>query len=640
MPFQTQKHTYEKEFALPRHKVWELLSNTDHLNRVIGLFPVQPGPVQILPDAIYHDLTAKVAGVVSMSWHEYPFQWTQNERYSVVREYLGGPLKRFYGGIVLEDAATVLADGSKATRVRLFAEFTPAHALGVIAIPMMGVSSMRKTLTYLYDCVSLKTQNKDYMLPQPKSKYEVNHNALNGLLDKLSQIIADERMICCFREHLTFSGDDEVVDMRPYRLASSWKVRDREQTLRMFLYATQLGITNLTWNLICPNCRVSKSKTDSLSQLQPQYHCDFCGIDYTVSFDRYVELCFSVHSSIRQARKQLYCIGGPMITPHIIAQTDIAAGRDTELIYPNVTDRLRLRVLRANHVMKLAEGKSSEQAFVAGMPDSSEELEFHYDGSQWLSNQACAAAPGTRLRLSNQSESHIIVVLEKSEWEDITVTAAKVTAMHEFRSLFSSEVLAPGQQVGIENVTLLFSDLQGSTAFYETVGDAHAYGQVRKHFDFLTEWVTHNQGTIVKTIGDAIMAVFVDQENAVKAALDIQLHVDEFNRMHPSVAPMVIKMGLYSGPAIAVNSNDILDYFGRTVNMASRAQGLSRGEDIVIGSECMEREGVQAILKAHPVHVEPFEQKLKGIEGMVPLIRVRLRHNGNALEEIAVTSNE
>ena len=63
-------------------------------------------------------------------------------------------------------------------------------------------------------------------------------------------------------------------------------------------------------------------------------------------------------------------------------------------------------------------------------------------------------------------DAPLAIVLEKREWDDKAVTAARVTAMQEFCDLFSSEVLAPGRQVAVESVTLFFSDLSNSTALY------------------------------------------------------------------------------------------------------------------------------------------------------------------------------
>ncbi|MFD0678892.1 MULTISPECIES: adenylate/guanylate cyclase domain-containing protein [unclassified Paenibacillus] len=629
MSLPAQKHVFEQEFALSRHRVWELLSNTDHLNRVIGLFPIRTKSFRFQTTDFIQELTAKVAGVVPMKWQEHPFQWVRNERYDVVREYRGGPLKRFFGGIELRDAETVLSDGSRATIVKLFAEFTPANAAGIVAIPIVGISSMRNTMKYLHSCVKLAGQEKEYLLPQPKSNFVVNNTELELLLSGLGQGFEDSRMLLCFKEHLKASGDDEVVDMRPYELAARWGV-DREAVLRLFLYATKLGLTNLSWHLICPNCRVPKAGAVTMSGLQPQYHCDFCGINYEAAFDRYVELCFSVHPNIRRAYKQIFCIGGPMITPHIHVQLEIPAGSSKTIFYPDVKEELRLRVLRSNHTLYfqqenkegLEDGSPFQEPLFDGSNSTTEdETLLHYDGSQWSFLALQMPKPGSALKLVNKSSSAIIAVLENCSWKD-AVTASKVTAMHEFRSMFSSEVLAPGQQVSIESVTLLFSDLLGSTAFYEHVGDAHAYGQVRKHFDFLQEWVNRNKGTIVKTIGDAVMAVFEYPENAVKAAMDIQTHVDEFNKNFPSETPIVIKIGLQHGPAIVVNSNHILDYFGRTVNLASRTQGLSVGRDIIVSRECVERLGVRALLDTYPSNVELFEQTLKGIEGVLQLARI------------------
>jgi class 3 adenylate cyclase len=222
----------------------------------------------------------------------------------------------------------------------------------------------------------------------------------------------------------------------------------------------------------------------------------------------------------------------------------------------------------------------------------------------------------------NESSADIVLVVEKTEWNPLILTAAKVTSMQEFRDLFSSEVLSPGQQVGIENVTILFSDLLGSTSLYELIGDAEAYGQVRRHFDFLTQWIGKNSGGVVKTIGDAVMAVFHLPEDALNAAIQIQQHVNDFNEGRRD--PIVLKIGLYSGPAIAVNSNDRLDYFGRTVNIAARIQGKSDGNDIVFSEDYLNNEIIQSLFTTNNAELEPFSANLKGIDENMKLVRMHV----------------
>ncbi|HEX7064989.1 MAG TPA: adenylate/guanylate cyclase domain-containing protein, partial [Bacillales bacterium] len=127
----TKTYEMEKEIPLPRRQVWDLLANTDHLNRLIGLFPIQYGGLHNNESLVYHEIHAKVAGVIPLKWKEYPFEWTKYRFYAVERLYTGGPLKRFYGGIELEDSGTVLPDGERATMVKLFAHFTAANPLGI-----------------------------------------------------------------------------------------------------------------------------------------------------------------------------------------------------------------------------------------------------------------------------------------------------------------------------------------------------------------------------------------------------------------------------------------------------------------------------------------------------------------------------
>lgn len=228
--------------------------------------------------------------------------------------------------------------------------------------------------------------------------------------------------------------------------------------------------------------------------------------------------------------------------------------------------------------------------------------------------------------IHNQSDQDVVVVVERNNWDEITVTAAKVSTMHEFRRMFSTEILAPGHEVGIENLTFFFSDLLGSTTFYEEVGDAPAYGQVRKHFDYMEKWIHLNKGAIVKKIGDAVMAAFEKPEDGIKAALDIQQHIGEFNEsLHADpTKPIVIKIGVHQGHAIAVNANDRLDYFGRNVNIAARVQGLSKGNDVVVSSNCMDDPEVTKLLAEMDVTINRYDAALRGIEQKYTVCQIQL----------------
>src|SRR3546814_18039453 len=104
--------------------------------------------------------------------------------------------------------------------------------------------------------------------------------------------------------------------------------------------------------------------------------------------------------------------------------------------------------------------------------------------------------------------------------------STRTDTLFPYTTLFRS-----GDDVGIAQVTLMFTDLKGSTALYERIGDARAYRLVREHFAFLGEIVREQEGAIVKTVGDAVMAAFPDPAAAVRAALAVPGRVVDRKRV-------------------------------------------------------------------------------------------------------------
>lgn len=594
MGFKTRKYIMEKNYQVPRDKVWQLLSDTDNLNRVIGLFSVQFSSAKKKKNETFtRKAFARVAGIIPLTWEESPFQWVTNQFYSVERNYINGPLRHFVGGVELDDT-----DDENGTRVRLIGEFTPRNILGIAAIPITGVSAMRNTMKYMDEFVKLSAPSAS----KEKTKQDVDLSELDRLEKKLQPMQIEPDLTSLLRQRILTHIDPEVINMRPKAIAKEWK-KNSLDVLRLFLYATRTGILSLSWNLICPNCRVSKAEHTSLTNVMHTFHCDLCGVTYDTNFDKYVELMFSVHPSIRKAYSATYCVGGPLITPHIFVQQIVKPGETVRIPLPSLRNQLQLRVLQANHKVSL---------------EKNNHIAVTYTEKGFCSTHKSS---NTGITVNNKTAHEIVLVLERTDWNEDAVTAAEVTAMQEFRELFSGEVLAPGQQVGIENVTILFSDLEGSTSMYEEIGDANAYGQVRRHFNYLTEWISKNNGSVVKTIGDAVMAVFYQPENGVHAALNIQKNIEAYNKKHEQ--SIVLKIGLYSGPAIVVNSNNRLDYFGRTVNIAARIQNESTGGDIVVHKSYVENQKIRHYLEQNSVSIEPYTSTLKGINDDFELMRIR-----------------
>ena len=88
---------------------------------------------------------------------------------------------------------------------------------------------------------------------------------------------------------------------------------------------------------------------------------------------------------------------------------------------------------------------------------------------------------------------------------------------------------------------------------------------------------------------------------------------------------MRLKLGLHNGPAIAVTLNERLDYFGTTVNVASRLEGQAQGDDLIISEDVMRQPAVQRVLGKNEVQVEMFKAQLKGfVNEEFQLYRIKL----------------
>jgi class 3 adenylate cyclase len=579
--------------------LWPLVADTNRFNRDTGL-PAVVADGNDGADGMRRRLRFARFGL-AVAWEEAPFEWLRPYRFGVLRRYRAGPVATMRVRVELHP----LPGGG--TRLRYSTGIRARNLLGAAGIPIVMAVSRRRfgAVFRRYDreaarpCAGPPTVSETArpgpirLAPGGEGRLEA---ARRTLLDGGADPALVERLLATLAQ-----GDElTLAHLRPYALADGWGA-SRRAALELCLRATRAGLLDLQWDVLCPLCRGAKQSATHLAGLDDAVHCATCNIDFSVNFDRAVELTFRPNGAVRSIEVGEFCVGGPQVTPHIVAQQLLAPGERREVALPLEAGRYRVRALgqRGGQYL-LASESGAPAAAITVAPDG------WPDGETKLSLQP-------RLTLRNATAQEQLLILERMAWTDQAATAAEVTALQVFRDLFSSEVLRRDQCITVGSLTVLFTDLRASTRLYQAIGDAPAFGRVLDHFAVLGEAVAGEGGAIVKTIGDAIMAVFPRPVAALRAMLTAQRRLAEQQTAGP---PLYLKAGIHAGPCIAVTLNERLDYFGTVVNLASRLERFSTGEDVIV-SDIVRCDPEVAALLAGPASglvAEPFAGQLKGFE--------------------------
>src|SRR5258708_8965353 len=584
-------------FDAPPEKVWPALADTARFNEV-GEWARYWVGAAVQPDGRVSYTGQAKLGPVKLSWRDLPTEWVTNHSFRHARRFPSGPFKSLVATLELHREGT----GSRGDYVL---EVEPVNLLGHAILLGGFFRAAGKTFARLAkeaNAYAAGAREEPFSVFVRLPPEAANRLAVAGA-DLERQGIAPD-LVRRFSRLIAEGSETELARIRPLRLARLWNTGERD-VIELCLRGVRVGALTLRWDILCPNCRGGPVGASSLDQLPRGAHCPSCNIDYDRDFTRNVALTFRPAPAIRPLSEGEFCLFGPMTTPHVVLQQTLEPGetRELQLALPPGDYRVRPLHPGADTVFTWAGG---------GFPEAIAERPGIALG---------APAPPDVTRLANQSRREITFVIESRDWVRDALTAHRATSMQIFRDLFATEVLRPGDEAGIGQVTLMFTDLKGSTAMYARIGDAAAYRLVREHFAFLAAAVRQHDGAIVKTIGDAVMAAFSDPLQALEAALDVQRSVAAFNREHGGGREeIIIKLGLHTGACIAVTLNGRLDYFGSTVNLAARLQNESAGGDIVLSADLAADPAVQGRLPSP--RAKSGTPRVQGLTAPVPCLRI------------------
>ncbi|HXM50906.1 MAG TPA: adenylate/guanylate cyclase domain-containing protein [Pyrinomonadaceae bacterium] len=614
MPYKDFHYRWEFDLDSSPEQLWPLVADTNRFNRDTGVPSVQM--VESEGNGLKNArrrLRLSAFGIL-VEWEEQPFEWIRPVRFGVVRRYSKGPIAELRVVVDLNprnqpNDLPVGAHQPVGTKLTYQVWAKPRNVIGLMAIPIqIGILSARSFARTLREYDHLAKQGRTAANLTTKPEFVSGGRArLLALSEKMAAAGTESELVALLVDYLENADEFALSRIRPYELAREWNC-PRRTALEVCLCATRAGILDLQWNLICPLCR-GGAGTDSLRDLESTVHCPGCNIDFAINFEQSVELTFRPNPSIRNTDVETFCTGGPQVAPHVVAQQLLEPHATRAIELSLDAGRYRLRTMSVPGWQHLRASETGERAMT---------LRATADG--WASEEL-QLAKDAKLNFENATGDEQLFILERTAWSDDAATAAEVTALQVFRDLFASEALRPGEQISVGTLTVLFTDLKDSTRMYREIGDATAFGRVMNHFDILKQVIAEEDGALVKTIGDAVMAVFRCPARAVRAMLDVQAQLAS---PPEGMQPLSLKAGLHTGPCIAVTLNDRLDYFGSTVNMAARLEGQSTGDDVVISSAVYSDPQVRDLLgdPDEGFSAARFEMPLKGFEERFELWRV------------------
>ncbi|HQY62419.1 MAG TPA: adenylate/guanylate cyclase domain-containing protein [Polyangiaceae bacterium] len=583
--------------------LWPLLTDTERLNRAIGLGPIALTPNDDATAARY--LVKTVSGGFPLEYEERPYEWSAPERFSVRRIVRRGLVSALAHSFALEPGP-----GGEGTTVRVRVVITPKSALITPIARLQTVRFVAKLAAFV-----ASVDREVAGAASAPAEAHVHADTLDrAAATLLAAVEGDERAAAERLLTLVRTGADQSLDrLRPYALAREWGL-PRRAVLGACLAAVSAGVLELTWDLVCPSCRTASERLRALSVLDAHAHCQVCDISYDLDLDRAVEATFRPPASVRLIDEGPYCIGGPARTPHVLTQALLPAGGEIELRAPTQPGRYRLFVRGGPAaILRVAP---------AAAPGAQPSLHAR-TGPGSLEPPQADLAVGAPIRVTSAHAGELHLKIERVDFADEAATAHDLSMMPTFRRQFAREVLRPGLTLRIGRVALLFSDLTGSTALYSEVGDALAFALVQDHFDALGAAVGAHGGAVVKTIGDAVMAAFGSEEQAVRAAAAMHASFATLRASRPEATGVALKIGVYAGACYVVTANHTLDYFGQSANLAARLQGEAAAGELVLTEELADAARARGWLPAE-APLEAFEARLKGITRPLRLTRVRL----------------
>ncbi len=445
------------------------------------------------------------------------------------------------------------------------------------------------------------------------------------IIQKLGDIVAE-------------ADDWQLYRINPFAFAAEHGI-DEEKTLDLFIHSARVGLFDFSYNMICPRCGGVAHAHHELDQVEStDFYCAVCTMSSPATLDDQVEVSFAVNPAIRKlsinpladlASYNRYHFSANYVVSDELRDLRKKLLRHLLVIPPDASKRMQLKKGNYSTFQLISIETNTSIMIHLGKQDgtlgSSGNIPFAVTG--FAQKEISSSAQACEITVHNNTRGPVGMMVATPDLPRILdivakhptqvrkfLTAKMLLNNQTFREVYKIQHLSKNLNLNIRSLTIMFTDLRGSTEMYDKAGDVFAYSLVQEHFRILTDSVRKFHGAIIKTMGDAIMATFSTPGDGISAALDMMTQIAVLNeRVRKDGFEIGLKVGLHEGPALAVMRDERLDYFGQTVNIAARVQGLASAGEIWITQSVARSREAKAVTDQAELRHEEHRAHLKGV---------------------------
>lgn len=595
--------------SLPK-EVWPFITDTNRLFKDLKQPSIQkahitqsvePGLIQLSYDGLNRYEV----------WEEEPYEWEYPFRFGVVRHYQSGAYKDLKIQVDLKEnevGCRLVVKLWATPRYRVLSFFTTLKLKTL-------VKRRLKSVVDRYDNLAISNR-RQYQKSGKQKLVRGGEKRLTQIKEELYNSQVDAEVLEKLINFIRRADDLELQQISPFDLAAHWEMSN-ERVFEVFIHAAKANLLNFNWDLYCPHCRSIQESVKTLNQIHEPVYCDRCERDFKMNFNQTIQLSFTPHPLVRKINTNQYCVRGPQQRSHVVVQQYLKPGQKRYLMADLPPGSYTLRT-----------NKSEGTATVYVDDDGDDTVHINI-GQSGLAGEEVHITGSPNLSIENTTLENQLITLEQKQWNVPGVSAAHATSSQLFRNIFANEVLRKGEKISVDKLTLMFTDLFDSTGMYHEEGDDKAVGRVINHFEILHKAVASENGAIVKTIGDSVMAVFCQPDQALRAYLRAQQMISNDERL---AEDFQLKAGIHHGSCVAANLNSRIDYFGSTVNIASRFVDYASKNEVIISQDVFGEHDLQNVLResGNLGNVEDISTRLKGFDEEAFFIK-RIIVNDSAL---------